>query len=967
VTARELRDKYLRFFQSKNHQLYPSGSLIPYDVTGRLDESLLFNGAGMVQFKPFFRGSAKPPHPRLTNSQKCVRTGDIEEVGDLSHLTFFEMLGNFSFGDYFKQEAIAYSWEFLTSAEWLGLDPQRLSFTVFEEDDEAFDLWAGHLRSVGIDPGARIFRLGEETNFWPAGSFSSGPPGPCGPNTEMFYWVAAGPPPSAGDGGYSREDWVRDEAEGKWLEIWNDVFIQYEWQGRLKNPSRPAEGYVKEGMPPLPFKSVDTGMGLERTVTVLNGNDSVYANDLFLPILKEIGRLMEAAGPKPAMGRQEAPFPDEEFPFAIEDEPHDIAARIIADHVRNACFCIADGILPSNSGRGYVLRRLIRRAVLKGQRVLGFDDLFLYKLYEPVASTLGDHYVELRERSEVILETLRNEEVLFRRKLVEGMSHFLTVLYNLGPHEYKEGKATVNLPAKAVFPGNSAFKLHSTYGFPLEVTQELAHEAGLEVDLEEYEEAMREEQERNRGASGMENVYADQGEALVVSVSDRATPESRFVGYDRLEHATEIVQISPRFGPDGLTNGQFQVCLAETPFYAESGGQVGDTGTIESAEFSFRVSNTWKEMGLIWHDCEIAVSAPHDVVGRNPQEITDLLNSGFFFKPVFARVDAERRRKIIRNHSATHLLHAALRQVLGKHVTQAGSMVQPDYLRFDFTHGKAMTQEEIAEVERIVNEKALTGEPVQIDSDVPLDEARQRGAMALFGEKYGERVRVVQMGDFSVELCGGCHVRQTSEIGLFKILSESSAASGVRRIEAVTGEGAYEWVRQQTHLLREAASVLKAQPNELVHAATKAVDALREERRRRERAEAAAAAGGGSATSSEVPTAISDAVALWTRNFGEIDQKIAAGVIDDQVARDPKLIALGSVITEGKVIFICKVGKDAQAGGAHAGNLIREVAKIAGGGGGGRPDFATAGGKQPEKAEEALAAAESLVRQQVGG
>ncbi|HZH98858.1 MAG TPA: alanine--tRNA ligase, partial [Fimbriimonadaceae bacterium] len=732
MTARELRRKYIDFFISKGHDQYPSGSLIPYDVTGKLDESLLFNGAGMVQFKPFFRGVASPPNPRLTNAQKVVRTGDIEEVGDDSHLTFFEMLGNFSFGDYFKAEAIGFSWEFLTSPQWLGLDPRRLSFTVFEEDDEAYGHWAEHLASVGIDPSTRIFRLDEEKNFWPAGSFSSGPPGPCGPNSEMFYWTSESEPPPSG--AYTRADWWRDsEEQGKWLEIWNDVFIQYEWKGRLRNPNRPTDGYEKEGMPELPFRSIDTGMGLERTITALTGKSSIYDNDLFYPIF----RALAALGAEDAMRFADAPA----------DDRRGGAGRVIADHIRTACFCIADGILPANSGRGYVLRRLIRRAVLKGQRVLGFEDIFLYRLYTAVAEALGDHYTELVDRKDVIVETLRNEEALFRRTLHSGSTLLSQELQKLGGDPIKTAvadaietlvpgsSAAIPKPSGGqVLPGDLAFKLYDTYGFPLEVTEELATEAGVSVDLEGYEIALRQAQERSRGSSSMDTVYAAEDEALILSVSPRAQPFSTFVGYDRTEHLCEIVQISPRFNAEGLTTGQFQICLDETPFYAESGGQITDTGTISCPDFELHVERVWKEMGLIWHDAQVvranlqgstpgAVDNGVPTSGLTQDAIASLLDSGYFFRPVEAKVDAVRRRSITRNHSATHLLHAALREVLGKHVTQAGSLVAPDYLRFDFTHGKAMTSEELAEVERIVNGKALEGTPVTIFQDIPIAEA----------------------------------------------------------------------------------------------------------------------------------------------------------------------------------------------------------------------------------------------------
>ena len=924
MTARELREKYLRFFESKGHQRYPSGSLIPYDVTGKLDESLLFNGAGMVQFKPFFRGAAEPSCRRLTTAQKCVRTGDIESVGDHSHLTFFEMLGNFSFGDYFKEEAIALSWEFLTSPEWLGLDPRRLAFTVFEEDDEAFELWSGHLRSVGIDPGTRVFRLGEETNYWPAGAFSSGPPGPCGPNTEMFYWVAgAGNPP---EGPYSREDYLRDEKAGRWLEIWNDVFIQFEWRGRPRNPERPADGYEKEGMDPLPFRSVDTGMGLERTAAVLAGHSSVYATDVFQPIFR---RLEDAAG-----GR---------YRYAGGDGPEDTAARIIADHIRTAVFCIADGILPGNSGRGYVLRRLIRRAVLKGQRALGFSEPFFHLVYEGVAEAMADAYPEVADRRETIVRTLQSEERLFRRTLFQGTQMLAEHLRDL--------------PAGGTLDGDTAFRLYDTYGFPLEVTREICAEVGVSVDTAGFEEAMAEAQRRSRSSDGMEAVYAE-GTARKLAVAlDGAPSQTRFVGYLTLEHRSRVVRAEVDLDGEGAATGRLRVALEETPFYAESGGQVADVGTISAEGLRLSVLRTWKVDGTVWHDVEVE-DGP-DPKGLPEEEAAAMLRDALVGREVFAAVPADRRKAITRNHTATHLLHAALRSVLGTHVAQAGSLVHPDYLRFDFTHGQALTPEELEAVERLANRQVWEDRPVNVFEDLPIAEARAKGAMALFGEKYGDRVRMVEVEGFSRELCGGCHVGRTGEIGLIKIVSEGSAASGVRRIEAVTGERAYDWVLAQQRAIQQAAALLKAPAGELVQAVEKTLEALREERRRVERLRAQSLKGASASTVAVGP------VELATQRIDGGEQAEAAAAADRLVENRPDRVALVAVVGDGKVSFVCKVGADAQRAGAHAGNLVREVAKLAGGGGGGRPDFATAGGKNPQAADQALQKAAELLKGQI--
>lgn len=886
MTVRELRDKYVGFFESKGHTRYPSGSLIPYDVTGRLDESLLFNGAGMIQFKPYFRGVAQPSNKRLTTVQKCVRTGDIDEVGDATHLTFFEMLGNFSFGDYFKVEAIKFSWEFLTSSEWLNLDPNRLSFTVFEIDDEAESTW----KECGAH---HVFRLGEDTNYWPAGAFSNGPPGPCGPNSEMFYWVPADEP--APQQPYTVEEWLRDESAGKWVEIWNDVFITYEWQGD-QNPS--GKGYTKTGMPELPFRSIDTGMGLERTAFVLGGYRTVYDTDAFAPIFVRIaGAQKVVAAPSPEVTA---------------------AKRIIADHIRTATFCIADGILPANNGRGYVLRRLIRRAILKGERVLGIKEAFMAEMYEGVVEAMGSAYAEIVERRDVIVETLRNEEALFRRTLATGVE-----LLN----EALEGSGSVLV-------GDMAFKLYDTFGFPLEVTQELCAERGVEVDLPGYEAAMKEAQERSRGAQNLESVYGGVTASADIALPD-APAETTFLGYQSVESMARIVR-------QRTAKGRVSVALDRTPFYAESGGQTGDTGWLETPNGEFTVRNTTKSEGTFWHELEL-----------DPAEAPRLLG-----EQARAMVDADRRRRIQRNHTATHLLQAALRDTLGAHVTQAGSSVGPDSLRFDFTHGKAMTEAEIATIEEIVNRELLRNTDVVTYADLPIAEAKAKGAMALFGEKYGDKVRMVEIGDFSRELCGGIHVRTTGEIGQFRIVSEASAASGIRRIEAITGESALERAREDAQKLKEAAAMLKVQAKELLPGIERALDQLKQERKRREQAELAQLQGGEDTAS----TVEIGGIVLWRKNLGDIDPKMANTLVDNEAAGKPNQVTLAAISTPEKVMFVCRVGAEAISKGAHAGNLIKGVAAIAGGGGGGKAEYASAGGKDPSKAEEALAAAEELLR-----
>jgi alanyl-tRNA synthetase len=950
VTVRELREKYLRFFESKGHLIHDSGSLIPYDVTGRLDESLLFNGAGMVQFKPYFRGVATPPQKRLTTAQKCVRTGDIDEVGDDSHLTFFEMLGNFSFGDYFKKEAIDYSWEFLTSPEWLGLDPKRLSFTVFEDDQEAYDHWAAHLTSAGLDPSIRIFKLGDETNYWPAGSFTKGPPGPCGPNSEMFYWQGAGDPPSAP---YTTENWLQDDANKNWLEIWNDVFIQYEWQGTESD-----NGWIKTGMPNLPFNGIDTGMGIERTVAVLNGYKSVYDTDAFAVIFDQIDKLRGVA--EGGVG-DVVSNPDPNLRYratlgaALQNPPEFVKAeRIVADHIRTASFCIADGVRPDFKGRGYVLRRLIRSAVFQCH-VLGiFGSERLSQVAEGVKTIFGGSYPELVANWDLIKQTLDSEEEQFEKTLQKGLSHLgeilvrewearttasggnLTIsksmiLQGIDTKNFDQAKNELSSAPGLVLAGGDAFLLSGTHGFPMELTQTICTDLGIGFDLEGYKQADEAHRQTSRGAQGDKSAYGDL-EAIEELKTEDAPETTEFLGYSSTESVSRVTRIRH------TAPGKAKVALDRTPFYAESGGQTGDTGAIGS----YRVTNTTKSAGIFWHDIE-------------GEDMEWLLGND-----VEVRVESPRRSKTQRHHTATHLLQASLRHHLGTSVNQAGSYNGPDNLRFDFTHGKALSQEEIQKVEQTVNEEILKNTVVTTYADLPIAEAQAKGAMALFGEKYGDKVRMVEIGEFSKELCGGTHVRTTGEIGLFKIVSESSAASGVRRIEAVCGEAAYALVNQQQSDLKEAAALLKTNPKEIVQAVEKTLEQLKEERKKREKAEMAAMSGG----TEKQEAASVNGVDFWVKNFGDADQKVASQAIDNEANGKPNQVTLGAVVGE-KITFMCKVGPDALAKGAHAGNILREVAKIAGGGGGGQAAFATAGGRDAAKVDEALSAAAAILAAQL--
>jgi alanyl-tRNA synthetase len=601
--------------------------------------------------------------------------------------------------------------------------------------------------------------------------------------------------------------------------------------------------------------------------------------------------------------------------------------------------CISEGILPSNTGRGYVLRRLIRRAVLKGNLVLELPKPFLKGLINSVIQALGDHYTELVERRSLIEETIEAEEVQFRVTLAEGVAKFQS-LYE------SQGKVT----------GADAFFLHDTLGFPLEITQELAQEKGISIDIEEYQACLAEAQERSRAAHGGGALF---GEAIVLATAADAPAQTVFAGYKTAETASRLVQISPRFTEEGLTNGSFQVCLDVSPFYAESGGQVGDTGTIECTDFEFRVTNTWREIGQIWHDV-IAVR-PTDFSGLSRDKITEIMQTGFFFKNVAAKVDSARRRDITRNHTATHLLHAALRHTLGEHVTQAGSLVAPDRLRFDFTHGKAMTKAQLAAVEEMVNRKVAEAIPVQIHDGVPISEARSRGAMMLFGEKYGDQVRMVEAPGFSLELCGGLHVRNTAEIGTFKIISESSSSSGVRRIEALTGYGAYQWAVRQESVIQEAASKLRTDASQLL----KSIDHLKAqvEGAKEVRAKQIESM----ADSTKVEAQAIGQVALYPIVLSNTDVAAGKVVADNLVQMDPDGVSLVAVSTNGRGTFLCKARPGAISRGVHAGNLVREIAKLADGGGGGSPEFAQAGAKDVSKIAAAMAAAPDIIKAQTGG
>ncbi len=894
LTAHELRQKYIEFFQSKGHLMLPGSPLTPIDALGNPDTSTLFTTAGMQQFKPYFTGAATPPNGRICTVQKCVRTNDIDSVGDTSHCTFFEMLGNFSFGDYFKAEVIPWTWEFLTDV--LGIDGERICVTVFEDDVEAYSVWHS---VVGL-PDERIHRLGADKNFWPANAIIEGPNGPCGPCSEIFYRVAPLEEMTSDPALTPTERYLVDDAAGRWLEIWNNVFTQFD-------RSEDENGAPK--LTPLPKKNNDTGAGFDRIAYVIQGKKSVFETDLFAPILDRIAELSGET-------------------YGGTMSPVDFAFRVVAEHTRSMVFCIADGILPSNEGRGYVLRYIMRRAIRYGKMVLGFDAPFLHEIAPKVIEQMGDFYTELRERQELILRTVRDEEERFRRTLDNGMARLFEILETPAVQETK------------ILPGREAFTLYDTFGFPIKLTEELAAERGVTLDTDGFESAMEEQRRMSQAAAGDKEVFAA-GNSLTALLEK--LPKTEFIGYTQLTAEAKILAIiknGESVESASANDGKnINFVLDRTTFYAESGGQIGDMGEIISAE------------PLIAHDV-----VPHVEVGYTKKIGGVYLHEGFVIgelrvgQSVKLEVDRVLRKEIMRNHTATHLLQAALQSVLGGHVHQKGSSVDYENLRFDFTHSQPMTPDEIRQVEEIVNARILEDIPVTIHTDMPIAEAKSRGAMALFGEKYGDKVRMVEVPGFSLELCGGTHVEHTAHIGLFKIKRETGVAAGVRRIEAVTGYVALEFVNWHQDKLIEIASLLRSKPED----AFGLVERLQAQNKELAQQIKTLKAGGSATASQELEARDVNGVPLVTQKFDGMDAETLANLADRTAQRlGSAIIVLGSV-NEGKVLLAAKVTKDLVAKGFHAGNIIREVAKITGGGGGGRPDFATAGGRDPAKLQAAL-------------
>ena len=865
-TTNELRQSFLDFFRDKGHEPVPSASLVPAN-----DPTLLFTNSGMVQFKDVFLGREERRNRRAVTSQRCVRAGgkhnDLENVGYTArHHTFFEMLGNFSFGDYFKREAIEYAWEYVTQV--LGLPPERLWCTVYTDDDEAADIWLEH---IGVDP-ARFGRMGEKDNFW-----AMGETGPCGPCSEIFYDhgpdVAGGPPGSA------------DEDGDRFVEIWNLVFMQFD---RSENGE----------LVPLPKPSVDTGMGLERLAAVMQGVHSNYETDLFRNLIRDAMEVTKTT------------------------QPEHQSLRVIADHIRASSFLIADGVVPGNEKRSYVLRRIIRRAVRHGYQ-LGVQEPFLYRLVGSLEAEMGAAFPELTEQRAHVERVLRREEERFAETLADGMRILESAVKGLG-----EG---------GVIPGETVFTLYDTYGFPRDLTADFARNRKLSIDEAGFEQRMAEQRRRAR-ASRRVGGY---GEAPPI-LSDATT----FLGYRMLDaSATVRALFAGGYSVERLESGtDGAVVLDRTPFYAEAGGQIGDTGTLSGAGALFQVQDT------------IRFGEAHGHIGAMTEGALSVGDK------VEARVDAGRRAAIVLNHSATHLLHAALRSVLGTHVQQRGSLVAPDRLRFDFSHHQPVTDEELHRIERLVNRQIRLNADAEI-TELPYDEAIASGAIAFFGDKYSGVVRVLRLGDFSMELCGGTHVSRAGDIGLLKITSETGIAAGVRRIEAVTGEGAEDWVDANDGLLRDVAGLVKGARDEVSDRVAQLVERNRELEREVQALKGQLASGGGRDLLSEA-VEVKGVKVLATRVDGVDPSPLrdAADKLRNQLGTG--VVVLGSVQGR-KVRLVADVSSDL-TDSLHAGRLVGAIARRVGGKGGGRADFAQAGGTQPENLNEALALVPSQVSNALG-
>ena len=883
----ELREMFLKFFETKGHLRLPSFSLVPQN-----DKSILLINAGMTPMKPWFKGEEEPPCHRVCTCQKCIRTGDIDNVGHTArHGTYFEMLGNFSFGDYFKHEAIAWSWEFLTSPEWVGLEPDRLYPSVYLDDDEAWNIWHDE---IGI-PAEKIFRFGKEDNFWEHGS------GPCGPCSEIYY--DRGPEYGCGKPGCT----VGCDCD-RYIEVWNNVFSQFDNDGH--------NNYTE-----LKQKNIDTGMGLERLACVCQNVDSLFDVDTVMNITNKVSELTGA--------------------HYGESHKRDVSLRVITDHIRSATFMICDGILPSNEGRGYVLRRLLRRAARHG-KLLGVNEPFLYQVVDTVIHENECQYPDLREKQTYITKVIRTEEENFARTIDGGMKIYGDML---SAHKAK---------GETVFSGEDAFKLYDTFGFPIDLTAEMAAEEGMTIDEEAFKALMTEQKERAREAR---KALGDLGWAGVEFGKDM--PATEFVGYDydAIDDAHVLAIVAEGELVDEIVSGmEAIVVLDQTPFYAEMGGQTADHGRITDSD---SIENPDDNCALLFH-----VNNVQKNKGGKFMHYGKLLKGSLKVgDTVAASIDTVRRAAIRRAHSATHLLDAALVKVLGDHVHQAGSLVEPDRLRFDFTHFEGITPQQLNEVEDLVNGAILDGLTITTE-ELPLDEAKARGAVATFGEKYGQTVRVVTMGDFSMELCGGTHLDNTAKVGMFRIKSESSVASGVRRIEATTGRVSIDETRHGRNTLLKAAQFFKTAPNTILERMEQQANEMKELRQALEKFKAEASLGEARQVMASAKTVGGLHIITGTRQ--NLDANALRAMGDFMRDKDPSVVAVLASINGEKVSFLAVCGKEAVSKGIKAGDLVKSVSAVCGGKGGGKPDSAMGGGTDLLKVDDALATVDDFVAAKLG-
>ena len=873
----EIRQLFLDFFESKGHLIQPSYSLVPQN-----DKSLLLINAGMAPLKSYFSGTELPPRKRMVTCQKCIRTGDIENVGKTSrHATFFEMLGNFSFGDYFKEESLLWGWEFAT--KHLKMPVEKLWATIYLDDDEAYEIWN---KKIGL-PQERIVRLGKEDNFWEIGL------GPCGPCSEIYF-------DRGEDYGCGQEDCKPGCECDRYVEFWNHVFTQFD---------KDENGNYN----PLPNPNIDTGMGLERVACIMQDVDSIFEVDTMKYILDRVCQATKV--------------------IYNDNEKNDMSIRLITDHLRSVVFMVSDGILPSNEGRGYVLRRLLRRAARHG-KLLGINTTFLYKLVDAVVKMYGETYIELHEKEGYIKKVIQVEEERFQETIHQGLDILNEYIQEL---EAKSEK---------LLRGDYAFKLYDTYGFPLDLTKEILEEKGFEVDIKAFEDEMMKQRERARVARGGED-HEGWEEDIFASISKDITTD--FKGYETLINEGKVLSIiKDNALQTKISKGdEAIIILDKTAFYGESGGQVGDVGIIYNGDFKADVTGT--KIGLN---------------NRIQQSIKVIKGDVKVGDMVTTEVNRGIRKDTARNHTATHLLHKALKEVVGEHVQQAGSLVTPERLRFDFTHFEGLTFEELKEIEERINNKIMAGLDVTV-LETSINEARAMGAEALFGEKYGQNVRVIKVGDYSTELCGGTHLENTNEIGMFLIVSEAGIASGVRRIEAITGAAAYKYVKEQQEIISKITGLLKTPSDNIVNRLETFIDEGKDKDKQI------------SKLKDKLASSATDEILDKVKNINDV--KILVTQVEGQKAEDLRKLGdiLKEKITSGvivlasvendKVSFLAIVTKDIVTRGVHAGNLVKEAAKITGGGGGGRPDMAQAGGKESGKVKEALEKVETLLKSQLNG